>query len=71
MFLSERYSIVAPPSFPRVRGDVPKYVFVGAGGAGFSPRARGCSADWVTAAVQLGVFPAYAGMFRIWMLWFV
>ena len=51
--------------FPRIRGDVPiekqeRFVIVV-----FSPHTRGCSADWVTAAVQLGVFPAYAGMFRV------
>ena len=51
-------------SFPRIRGDVPAVKSAQEKVNKFSPHTRGCSADWVTAAVQLGVFPAYAGMFR-------
>ena len=51
-------------SFPRIRGDVPAVKSAQEKVNKFSPHTRGCSADWVTAAVQLGVFPVYAGMFR-------
>ena len=52
--------------FPRVRGDVPvilvKILWVGV----FSPRARGCSRiDLLSRGVEQ-VFPACAGMFRIY-----
>ena len=50
--------------FPRIRGDVP----LGKNGyqayLPFSPHTRGCSSHLLIGRVCLGVFPAYAGMFR-------
>ena len=53
-----------PRCFPRVRGDVPTFVTWGAGNGRFSPRARGCSADYDPQYLNPDVFPACAGMFR-------
>ena len=52
-------------SFPRVRGDVPHIEFVESLDWLFSPRTRGCSFRGVAWGCVQGVFPAYAGMFRL------
>ena len=51
-------------SFPRVRGDVPLFSRHSAPRRLFSPRARGCSRDWLLELPRGNVFPACAGMFR-------
>ena len=50
--------------FPRIRGDVPIRYFAPLGQFQFSPHTRGCSEEGEKMAFILGVFPAYAGMFR-------
>ena len=50
--------------FPRVRGDVPYIKIVGPILIPFSPRARGCSSDYLPLLNSPAVFPACAGMFR-------
>ena len=53
-----------PPSFPRIRGDVPLRIFMASTLVGFSPHTRGCS-EFVKLGLETPtVFPAYAGMFR-------
>ena len=52
-----------PSSFPRVRGDVPDFLALHTVREAFSPRARGCSRLCHLLFVELGVFPACAGMF--------
>ena len=47
-----------------MRGDVPLVVSVAPGNHGFSPRARGCSDEWILDPDTPEVFPACAGMFR-------
>ena len=49
--------------FPRVRGDVPKLWTRPDYCSQFSPRARGCSPQWIGPAYGTNVFPACAGMF--------
>ena len=55
--------------FPRARGDVP----IKATGATlrdlFSPRTRGCSAKIEVRKNDVRVFPAHAGMFRVFSVW--
>ena len=43
MFRFRNMQLMAPPRFPRVRGDVPSAKFTGTVKVRFSPRARGCS----------------------------
>ena len=52
------------PSFPRVRGDVPRSRSTTQWRYAFSPRARGCSPAWRCWNKPTEVFPACAGMFR-------
>ena len=51
--------------FPRIRGDVPVPQWKPKNSSKFSPHTRGCSFFLSLAVVGGGVFPAYAGMFRI------
>ena len=52
--------------FPRVRGDVPGGSHRAAPAAPFSPRTRGCSVAACLQPTIMVVFPAYAGMFRVY-----
>ena len=63
MFPPQKNAPRPPRSFPRVRGDVPRLVWVGVHHRGFSPRARGCSRFILPTILQGTVFPACAGMF--------
>ena len=56
------------PRFPRVRGDVPQSAGGGVFTQVFSPRARGCSSRFRLRAKCSGVFPACAGMFRLFQV---
>ena len=49
--------------FPRVRGDVPHIQPSRILICEFSPRARGCSDEWILDPDTPEVFPACAGMF--------
>ena len=51
-------------SFPRVCGDVPRFVYDFLPELMFSPRVRGCSSHPNSRAWRQSVFPACAGMFR-------
>ena len=51
-------------SFPRIRGDVPIACDNPDDLQVFSPHTRGCSVQDFARPIRLGVFPAYAGMFR-------
>ena len=51
--------------FPRIRGDVPITITEFLRMRGFSPHTRGCSYRRKRALKWWSVFPAYAGMFRI------
>ena len=53
----------APPSFPRMRGDVPDFTRRGYRLYLFSPHARGCSLLALALRTLPRVFPACAGMF--------
>ena len=53
-------------SFPRARGDVPFTGCTLTGTQLFSPRTRGCSCGAVSHGGAGVVFPAHAGMFRVW-----
>ena len=66
MFLHLAAGCKTPTRFPRVRGDVPLRVRRDHIEEKFSPRARGCSASVCFAGAEAGVFPACAGMFRLW-----
>ena len=52
-------------SFPRIRGDVPPSALASLNASSFSPHTRGCSAFPYRLVHGFDVFPAYAGMFRI------
>ena len=51
--------------FPRIRGDVPSTSIRRPPEPWFSPHTRGCSGSFFRLLRRPGVFPAYAGMFRI------
>ena len=53
--------------FPRIRGDVPPIVKRRYEQPEFSPHTRGCSSRFDQAKRRAPVFPAYAGMFRIFL----
>ena len=63
MFLDTKTNDAGHRSFPRVRGDVPKYLAALKIVQQFSPRARGCSESQPHQSASTGVFPACAGMF--------
>ena len=65
MFLGFCYCKSDTRCFPRVRGDVPRPSHRQACMQKFSPRTRGCSVSIDLFDGRGGVFPAYAGMFRI------
>ena len=65
MFPAFGREAVSFASFPRVRGDVPQYCRFCYRLPRFSPRARGCSVDGAEVGGEGVVFPACAGMFRI------
>ena len=69
MFRRERHHRYGFKRFPRIRGDVPFWMCFATGWLGFSPHTRGCSRHDPQAAMLLGVFPAYAGMFLIPQPW--
>ena len=54
----------ATPSFPRIRGDVPREAPAPKSKPQFSPHTRGCSHQAAESRSPGQVFPAYAGMFR-------
>ena len=54
--------------FPRIRGDVPRGWQNTNQKSQFSPHTRGCSVSSGTPARYAAVFPAYAGMFRLFDL---
>ena len=54
-----------PCRFPRIRGDVPRHDGFFALPSRFSPHTRGCSSSGYGAGTMGFVFPAYAGMFRV------
>ena len=64
MFLSDVHAHAVPGRFPRIRGDVPFEFLDCDFFSGFSPHTRGCSALKGGEDFIIGVFPAYAGMFR-------
>ena len=51
------------PRFPRIRGDVPRFLIFSPASPQFSPHTRGCSNTLPQAKKLVKVFPAYAGMF--------
>ena len=53
-------------SFPRARGDVPRVQICLKSLVTFSPRTRGCSYFARGKCLRDCVFPAHAGMFRVW-----
>ena len=63
MFRGSCSSPISPPSFPRVRGDVPFDFMYASRAVWFSPRARGCSLHDDHPFCVCVVFPACAGMF--------
>ena len=63
MFPSLTLTSIRLACFPRMRGDVPTFIFAVEGHLEFSPHARGCSAMASSAAMGARVFPACAGMF--------
>ena len=63
MFPACRAPPSGPPSFPRIRGDVPTQSGCLTASASFSPHTRGCSPRYLYVPTQQQVFPAYAGMF--------
>ena len=63
MFLRLKLVKYILDSFPRVRGDVPRCSNAPSALLGFSPRARGCSAQADILISGHFVFPACAGMF--------
>ena len=65
MFLARRSSGVSSHGFPRIRGDVPSTSIRRPPEPWFSPHTRGCSGSFFRLLRRPGVFPAYAGMFRI------
>ena len=64
MFRRGACALVLPACFPRIRGDVPQPACKALVFIKFSPHTRGCSAIAPEVTETLGVFPAYAGMFR-------
>ena len=64
MFRRKSWLFAAPPSFPRMRGDVPLKSWENIKQQMFSPHARGCSRPVVDPVLAGVVFPACAGMFR-------
>ena len=65
MFRTSKSSKIRKGSFPRVRGDVPHISRRSRHGPAFSPRARGCSEEKNALVDGWIVFPACAGMFRV------
>ena len=65
MFPAGQFGGAIRVGFPRVRGDVPSLDQHKTLNFKFSPRARGCSFDFVPVDHHAVVFPACAGMFRI------
>ena len=65
MFRLSNPIVVHRVGFPRIRGDVPCVGHPTYTPPKFSPHTRGCSVDWPYALSAAGVFPAYAGMFRV------
>ena len=65
MFLLRAHTTHCTHSFPRIRGDVPNVRNTCGLIRGFSPHTRGCSIHAPEARTSAGVFPAYAGMFRL------
>ena len=54
-------SVVHRHSFPRIRGDVPRWFFIGRNLTVFSPHTRGCSASHHQALGLVVVFPHTRG----------
>ena len=66
MFRIPVWVISVNSGFPRVRGDVPRFIGKREAQKVFSPRARGCSPLFSIYDLDWDVFPACAGMFRPW-----
>ena len=64
MFLEAVKNGIFANGFPRIRGDVPQQSLELSAQTSFSPHTRGCSSPFISRAVNVPVFPAYAGMFR-------
>ena len=65
MFRRQHSRWLDQEGFPRIRGDVPNLIGPPKCSLRFSPHTRGCSYfAWLAGCVG-GVFPAYAGMFRL------
>ena len=65
MFLRLSCRFAKRLSFPRIRGDVPRFVYPQVEQQLFSPHTRGCSSHYILGSCPISVFPAYAGMFLI------
>ena len=65
MFHSLPTLLIQRQRFPRIRGDVPAQHSSMMIRSPFSPHTRGCSPGCARSRSCLGVFPAYAGMFRL------
>ena len=63
MFRQHQCQQQTQPRFPRVRGDVPRFIWKATPAKRFSPRARGCSCTVTRTTSTVKVFPACAGMF--------
>ena len=65
MFLFGSPNRVYQPGFPRIRGDVPNFIFTRCQAPEFSPHTRGCSRTAACLTEFGTAFPAYAGMFLL------
>ena len=65
MFLGFNSVSVSMQCFPRIRGDVPAQHLSHPIDNPFSPHTRGCSSEPHSIPLEVKVFPAYAGMFRV------
>ena len=64
MFLSDAPIYISDDGFPRIRGDVPRFIWKATPHKRFSPHTRGCSHQTILNSHSDKVFPAYAGMFH-------
>ena len=67
MFPLDSKNLNAQLGFPRVCGDVPADMQSVLATCRFSPRMRGCSGGHAVGVGYMPVFPAYAGMFPVFL----